>query len=237
MSAPSSPGPRWAEGLPLLLARLRAERSDAARAALWRVLHAGLFAALRSQAGGIVAVSREDLEDLASAKALELLQQAEASRWGEAGRSPGDLLGYVWRVARNGLVDLARQRGREAAVPEDEPAWEQAFRDRTDREAGPVEWTAADEFVTALEKCVERLAPRARMAWWLRVGLERPSREIATRLAVAAAHVDVIVQRARGALTQCMAASGHAHADIHAQSFVLLWSKRQSDEPGISGGK
>jgi RNA polymerase sigma factor (sigma-70 family) len=233
MAAPSSPSPRWAEGLPLLLARLRAERGDAARAALWRVLHAGLYAALRAQAGAILAVSREDLEDLASAKALELLQQAEGARWGEAGRSPGELAGYVWRVARNGLVDLARQRGREAPLPEDGAAWDHVFVDRIDREAGPVEWMAAEEFVTALERCVAKLAPRARTAWWLRVGLERPSREIATRLEVAAGHVDVIVQRARIALGQCMTASGHAHADVHAQAFVLLWARRQ---PGEQGG-
>jgi RNA polymerase sigma factor (sigma-70 family) len=218
MAAPSSPSPRWAEGLPLLLARLRAERGDAARAALWRVLHAGLYAALRAQAGAVIAV--------------ELLQQAEGARWGEAGRSPGELAGYVWRVARNGLVDLARQRGREAPLPEDGSAWDHVFVDRIDREAGPVEWTAAEEFVTALEHCVARLAPRARTAWWLRVGLERPSREIATRLEVAAGHVDVIVQRARLALAQCMAASGHAHADIHAQAFVLLWARRQPGDPG-----
>ena len=39
---------------------------NGARAALWPVLHAALFAALRSQAGRIAPVSQEDLEDLAA---------------------------------------------------------------------------------------------------------------------------------------------------------------------------
>lgn len=235
MGLPPPPGPRWADQLPLLLARLRHERSDAARSALWRVVHAGLYAGLRAQAGAIVAVTPEDLEDLASAKALELLQQAEGSRWGEAGRTPSELSGYVWRVARNALVDLARQRGREAPLPEDESAWDRVFADRAGEEAGPVDWTATQEFVTALERCVARLAPRARTAWWLRAGLERPSREIAARLGVASAHVDVIVQRARAALSDCMSVAGHSQVDVHAQAFVLLWSRLEDAGPKDPG--
>src|SRR5215510_6160439 len=96
---------------------------DAARAELWRLLHAGLFAALRAQAGCVCATSREDLEDIASGKALELLQQAEGRLWSVAGRTPHEVAGFVARVARNGLVDLARRRGREAPPPEDASAW------------------------------------------------------------------------------------------------------------------
>ena len=225
MGVPPHSTPRWAHELTALLARLRTEGGESVRADLWRVLHAGLYAALRAQAGAIVSLSVEDLEDLTSGKALELLRQAEGSQWGEGSRSANDHAGYLWRVARNALVDLARQRGREAPPPENEAAWDRAFADRIQQEAGPVDWTAAHEFADALAGCVGKLAPRARSAWWLRAGLERPSREIGTRLGVASAHVDVIVQRARAELTHCMSSQGHVHMEIHPQAFVVLWSR------------
>jgi hypothetical protein len=71
------------------------------------------------------------------------------------------------------------------------------------------------------------------MAWYLRALLERPSREIGARLALQPAHVDVVVQRARVAITRCMDAKGHAIRDVHPQAFVMLWS-RLSDSPLLS---
>src|SRR5882672_608249 len=135
------------------------------RSALWPVLHAALFAALRAQAGRVAPVTQEDLEDLASAKALELLEQAEDSRWVIQGEGPSEIMGFIWRVARNGLVDLARKRGREAPPPADADAWDLALAERSGREAGPVELTVAQEFVADLTGCLERLAPRSRAAW------------------------------------------------------------------------
>src|SRR5262249_35917564 len=76
---------------------------------------------------GVGPVSREDLEDLASGKALELLQHGEGKRWSTAGHGPREVAGFVARVARNGLIDLARRRGREAPPPEDAAGWERAF--------------------------------------------------------------------------------------------------------------
>jgi RNA polymerase sigma factor (sigma-70 family) len=199
---------------------------DRRRAELWQLLHAALFAALRAQAGRIAPVSREDLEDLASAKALELLEQAEDSRWVITGQGPSEVAGFVWRVARNGLVDFARRSGREAAPPEDAEAWDHALAGRAQREAGPMDLTAAEEFVADLGGCLDGLAPRSRLAWYRRAVLERPSRETAEALGLKPPHVDVIVQRAREALGRCMRARGHATSDVHPQAFVLLWERR-----------
>lgn len=227
--------PLWADRIgPLVQALLRSSRAarQGHRAELWQLLHAALFGALRAQAGRIAPVSQEDLEDLASGKALELLQQAEDTRWEVHGHEPGEVAGFVWRVARNALVDLARKRGREAPAPVDAEAWDRALADRAATEAGPVELTAAGEFVSDLARCLEGLAPRSRAAWYRRAVLERPSRETALALGLKAPHVDVIVQRARAVLTDCMSGKGHHSTDVHPQAFVMLWS-RQGEAGGL----
>src|SRR5262249_8536098 len=81
----------------------------------------------------------------------------------------------------------------------------------------------AQEFARALRQCVESLAPRARQAWFHRVFLERPSREIATSLGLTAPHVDVVVQRARVSLRSCMEGKGHPETCMRPGAFVELW--------------
>ncbi len=196
---------------------------ERARARLWPLLHAALFASLRAQAGRIGPVSAEDLEDLASQKALELLVRAEEGTWDPGGRAGHEVAGYVARVARHALVDLARRRGRETAGPDDPEAWEEALVEHVAQPPGPEEQAAAREFAEALQACVERLTARARRAWFGRVYLERPSRELAGALGVRPSHVDVIVQRARLALRTCMEARGHRDADPRPGTFVALW--------------
>jgi len=232
---PTSPGepPGWASALRDAVPALRRARGAArerARAWAWRLLHAALFSALRIQAGRIAPVSQEDLEDLASAKALELLARAEAGSWDPEPHPPHEVAGFVRRVARNGLVDLARRRSRECPPPEDEELWDMTIASRMPAADGPEDWASAREFATALEGCVRDLAPRARQVWFLRACLERPSREIATLAGVSAANVDVIVMRARSALAACMAGKGHASHEVRPGAFALLWSQWQSEQ-------
>jgi RNA polymerase sigma-70 factor (ECF subfamily) len=196
---------------------------DQARAALWPVLHAALYAALRSQAGRIMPVAVEDVEDLASQKALELLLRAEDGSWSPEGRPDHEVAGYVATVARHALVDLARRRGRECPEPADAEAWAVALA-AGGGVSGPEDRLAAREFTRALRDCVAGLAPRARHAWYRRVFLERPSREIALVLGLSAAHVDVVVQRARVALKNCMKTKGHAEVVARPGAFVELWA-------------
>lgn len=225
---PLSPAPPcWPELLARHCAELTAAAADArdgSRAALWKVLHAALFASLRAQAHRVPAASREDLEDIASSKALEILSRAEEGLWTPAGRPAHEIAGFVTRVARNGLIDLARRRGREVAPPEDEEAW----RDRlgeTHSAIGPSpdDQTAANEFVVALVECVATLAPRSRAVWFQRVFLEAASRDIAEQCEVRPAHVDVLVQRARIALRACMVSKGHGEAEARPGVFATLW--------------
>lgn len=226
------PSLRWPDALAERCAALGAAPPGArngARAELWSVLHAALFASLRMQAGRVPAASREDLEDLASAKSLELLARTEEGTWTPAGRPAHEIAGFVARVARNGLVDLARRRGREAPAPDDDEAWS-ALAATTDCDATPEDVAQAGQFTVALRECVSALAPRARDTWFRRAVLERSSREIAAVADVTPAHVDVIVQRARAALRECMAKKGHASADVHAGAFAELWWSLECDE-------
>lgn len=216
---PTSPGeaPGWASALRDAVPDLRRARGAArerARAWAWRLLHAALFGALRMQAGRIAPVSQEDLEDLASAKSLELLARAEAGLWDPQPHTPHEVAGFIRRVARNGLVDLARRRSRESPPPENEELWDMTIASRLPAAEGPDDWASAREFAAALEGCVRELAPRARQVWFLRACLERSSRDIAALAGVSAANVDVIVMRARAALADCMMGKGHASHEV-----------------------
>lgn len=225
---PSSPPPlRWPAHVVAAVALLRraalTER-DGARAVLWPLLHASLFASLRAQAGRITAAGQEDLEDLASQKALELLLRAEEGTWDPDGRAEHEVAGYLARVARHALVDLARRRGRECPEPEDAEAWAIAVSGAASEPARPEDQLASREFARALRVCVAALAPRARLAWFARVFLERPSREIAAKLSLTAPHVDVVVQRARESLRECMLRKGHPDAELRPGAFVEIWT-------------
>lgn len=223
---------RWPTRLAAAAKILRHARGpclESARATLWPILHAALFASLRAQAGRIAWVNTEDLEDLASQKALELLLRTEKGAWDPEGRAEHEVAGYVARVARHALVDLARRRGRECAAPEDAEAWAHTLADHGDSPARPEDQLVAREFACALHACVETLAPRARHAWFRRVFLERPSREIAASLGLTAPHVDVVVQRARTMLRRCMETKGHREDPVRPGAFVELWARFSSD--------
>lgn len=220
--------PAWASAVREAVGLLRKHRGrarEAPRAQLWRLLHAALFASLRCQAGRIAPLSQEDLEDLASVKSSELMARAEAGVWDPTPHPPHEVAGFIRSVARNGLVDLARRRARECPPPEDEEMWDMAITDRLPQAPGPEDWASAREFVSALEHCVRALTPRAREVWFLRACVERPSREIAAVTGLSAANVDVIVMRARQALSECMSLQGHRTSEAGAGAFAALWSE------------
>jgi RNA polymerase sigma factor (sigma-70 family) len=218
--------PTWPLHLSDALDRLGSSpRCPRAQALAWRLLHGALFAALRGQAGRIAPVSLEDLEDIASAKALELLRRAESGEWRVAGRASLEIVGFIRRVARNGLVDLARRRGRECPPPEDGERWDVMLHEASARDEDTTDLAATREFVRALRDCVAALAPRARAVWFRSAVLERPSRETAAALRLQVGHVDVLAQRARRSLVDCMGGKGHRTSDVAPRAFVLLWSE------------
>jgi RNA polymerase sigma factor (sigma-70 family) len=236
MSRTPPASPAWPLELVAACADVRTvprDRRDGPRARLWLMLHAALFAAARAQARRVATASAEDLEDIASAKALELLRRAEEGAWDPAGRPPFEIAGFVARVARNGLIDLARRRGHEVPASSDDGAWDAPVEDPA---AAPEEALAAREFVTALRACVGALAPRSRQVWFRRVYHGVASRELAVLTGLRAAHVDVIVSRARAVLRGCMEGKGFRSEDVQPGAFAVLWPEVEHEWREHAGG-
>jgi RNA polymerase sigma factor (sigma-70 family) len=207
---------------------------QARRIAAWIALRDALARFLRQQGPRFPAVSTEDQEDLASAKSLELLSRAESGEWRLEGRSGGELAGYLATVARNALIDQAKNAAR--FVPHAETDADVAGDDTGPQPAaaGPVVTPEAPvlarEFTEALRDCVARLQPRNRRVWFFRAFYEMSSREIAQHPAVAirVAHVDVLVQRARVAIRSCLKSKGLEPIDMPTGAFVTVWAGLES---------
>ncbi len=174
-------------------------------------------------------VAVEDLEDIAAQKSLDLLRKSEQGRWDPSGRSPGEMTGYLTAVARNGLVDFLR-RNRHCVRPDsaENPGWDtrQAVPSGiAGSGAPPSRQVERREYVEALRDCVSGLPPRSRQVWFLRVFLEMPSKAIASHPEVKlnAGHVDVILQRAREVVGDCMTRKGYDPQDMPPGTFSALW--------------
>lgn len=212
-----------------LCATLRAGGAtrNPARAEAWLLIRDALSRYIRCYSGRAHPVPREDLEDLASAKALEVLLRAESGEWNPEGRHPGEVAGYLAAVARNGLTRLAEHRRREtapgAALANGEVM---EFEDRDRVSPGADSAAEAAEFVATLRCCVSALAPRARRVWFFRAFYEMSSREIAAHpeVGLTPPHVDVVVQRARESLRACLESRGIRSRDYPAGAFAELWS-------------
>lgn len=203
------------------------------RGAAWVAVRDGLLRFLRSQSGRFGGVAPEDLEDLASQKALELVARAESGEWSIHGRSQGELAGYLATVARHALIDLVKQRNR-MVTPADSQGAAEALEPHavsasvTHVEAdGPIR---AGEFIETLRGCLLSLQPRARRIWFFRVFYGMGSRAIARHPAIAlqAPHVDVIMQRTRAGIRTCMERKGFEPNDLPRGSFTALWSFLES---------
>jgi RNA polymerase sigma factor (sigma-70 family) len=227
----SAPQALWPIRLADLAGRLRRCEDEALRPSLrtelWVVLHAALMRFLRAQAVTSRA-SREDLEDLAAAKALELLLRAESGAWNPEGRSADEMVGYVATMARHGLIDHARRADRETAFDPTDAA--DASRSDPAPDPGPETRVEAGEFARALRECFEALDTRARRVWFFRSYYEMSSRDIGEHpeVRIKAPHVDVVAQRARRALRDCMKGKGHDPGDAPPGAFVELWESLEA---------
>lgn len=241
---------RWPEHLAALCRRLHpttgaglpapSPPAAAERGAAWVALRNALTRFLRGQARQFGGVSTEDLEDLASAKALELLLRAESGEWSLEGRSGGELAGYLSTVARNALIDLTRRRTKLVSQSD--------LGDTVDLDDGnlgsplpggeaqaPDAPALAREFIDSLRECFVQLQPRARRVWFFRVFYGMSSRAIALHPTVLlrASHVDVVMQRTRTSIRSCMESKGFEPADLPNGTFVELWGFLESlrDDP------
>jgi RNA polymerase sigma factor (sigma-70 family) len=190
-------------------------------------------------------VSREDAEDIAADKSLDLVCKIELEVWDPTKRSPSEITGYLSKVARNGLVDRLREAGRWVEIAtEDQPEWDPDLSvletpdDSRKPPDPPSNLLERKEFVATLRRCAEELTPRSRIVWFLRVFCQLSSREIAEHPQVSSrsSHVDVILHRARHALSECMRAKGCEPGDMPPGTFAELWESCRLDKALVSVG-
>jgi RNA polymerase sigma factor (sigma-70 family) len=226
-------GPRWPLRFKELAAHLKNPDSDsaldAARGEAWILIASAIreYALFHCRRFGTV--SDEDLEDLAAEKSLDLLRKVEMGMWAVEQKSASEIRGYVSTAARNGLCDRLRELGRRVIpADEDEPEWElgDSYMSFLVSAAEPPDLRVeCREFVEALRRCVENLKAHTRLAWFLRMFYEMSSKEIAAHPGVRlkVSHVDVLLQRSRKAIGDCMHRRGFDAQDMPAGTFVELW--------------
>lgn len=233
MSANRSESPRWPALLKELSIVLQSpgsrSSSDQARGEVWLILNSAIFRYLRIHAAELEAANREDLEDLAAQKSLDLLRRIVSAEWVLSNRSRAEIASFLSKVARNSLLDLLREGSRWVHAREGEsPEWDigQAARESTVRMTDPPDIPLErKEFARALRRCVEELSQRSRRIWFLRIFCEMPSKEIAVHpeIGLNASHVDVLLQRCRRAIRDCMRRKGYESRDMPPGTFVELW--------------
>ncbi len=196
----------------------------------WKILYASLSLYLRSHCSRFGAIAQEDLEDLAAEKALDLLRRIVSRKTAFADRSEGEIASFLSTVARNELLDWVKRDARRVLPKdEDQPEWDVGG---IDQEAGMSTTDPPDvsvqrrEFVDALRRCAEQLEPRSRSAWFFRVFYGMPSKDIAVHpeLNLKASYVDVLLQRARRTVQDCMGRRGFDARDMPPGTFAELWS-------------
>jgi len=209
---------------------------ESARAEAWLLISSAIARYLRFHARRLGKFTREDLEDLASQKSLDLLRRIERGKWRMSGRESSDISGFLSKVARNGLLDLLHQAERRYRQPASKLG--PASGDSKEMDGGAyIEETTASmtdppdtlvdgrEFAAALRGCAEQLNARSLTIWILRVFAEMSSRQIAAHpeVSLKVGHVDVVFQRTRKAIGTCMRGKGYEPQDIPPCAFVELW--------------
>lgn len=191
-------------------------------AELWVLINAILSRYVRLHSKTLGMIDAEDVRDIASEKAMAFVHNLR-----NGGRDMGEMhvaqiAAYVSVLARNGLVDTLRKKGRQAVVAEDAPAMSVRVAPESD---GAELNVRHEQFLRAICHCVGSLAPRAQSAWFMRAFLDMSSREIAAhpdvRMTVTA--VDMMLSRTRRVLSECMNKKGLSADDAPPGTFVALW--------------
>lgn len=229
---------RWVEevrttGLALGEVLLPSEQARV-RARFWSALHPVLrhLAVIHSQRWR--GIHPEDLDDLASTKALALLLRAERGHWPILHRKPEQIGLFASRVARHGVLDVLRRR-----KPRDNVSFPAlltgAAHGSVDADA-LAQWTglASDQ---ALLECVRSLPPRTRLAWLLRVLRGLSSRDISAVLAESptVTSVDMLLSRARARMRAELEARGISPRNIDAGVFFELERAFGAEVDPVSG--
>lgn len=235
--AEAARAPHWPVRLQSLASTLREHAGGGQRQRAfeeaWLLLHSAVLGSARRHLARVGTLDPADLDDLASEKALDLLRRLESGAWDPSGRQPSEVAGFVSTVARNGLVDLFRLRGR--TLPELDETDEVARSTTASPPETPEDRIARREFAEALRVCASHLTARDRLCWLLRAFHEFPTQDIARHREVELkpGHVDVILSRVRKQLTECLSRKGWTSADLPPGTFAVLWGafRREANQP------
>ena len=229
-------GPAWAVHLLELCVVIRQPANrralSKAQGEAWLILNAALCRYLRVHTVTRGAIGREDQEDIAAQKSLDLLERIRTGKWDVNHRAPSEIAGFLSTIARNALIDQRKREVRRVKAPrEDEEAWDsdaisaRAVHMDAKHAADQENRVESKAFASVLRGCAEQLSTRARRIWFFRVFLEMPSKAIATHpeISIRANTVDVILMRCRKAIRECMQAHGFEPGDMPPGTFVELW--------------
>ena len=231
----SLPTAQWPERLRSLISELggpaELDRRDRIREELCVLLHSAIRRYLRLHASRMGALSRDDADDLVSEKALELFRRVESRTWRVDDYDAPQLATFLSNVARNALLRFYRLRGREPNFGDEEDGDSRNFESEVSAELAS-DSLDRREFIDALLRCAEALKMRDRKIWLLRVFHEMPSRLIAQHgeIRLKASHVDVLLQRCRQSVKDCMDDQGLNASDMPTGCFTELWRRMQRGE-------
>lgn len=213
---------------------------------VWILLFSTISAYIRIHAARLGRVSREEIEDIAADKSLDLLNRIDRDEWNPASRTTAEIEGYISMVARNGLIDRRRAE-RRRVEPKDQRRDEWDVREEESVELArtaesPDLLVERREYADALRDCAERLNRRGRLIWFFRVFAGMSTKQISAHpeVLLKPGHVDVLLQRVRQTVRKCMEQKGHDSREIPPGTFTELWAAfrwcdsaigRGSDEP------
>jgi RNA polymerase sigma factor (sigma-70 family) len=225
--------PRWPLRLQEVCNQLQSGRMNPARDTLigeaWLLIKSALSRYLRFHAARLGPMTPEDLEDIASEKAFDLLCKIELKEWDMSGRHATEIQSYLSHTARNGLVNWlkkSRRHVRESGEDRQDGQWETPDRRaQATVEVRPDVGIERREFIDELQKCFELLNLRDRRIWFLRVFCEMKTKEIARHpeVGLKPGHVDVLMQRSRSTVRECMQNKGFGPGDVYPGTFTALW--------------
>ena len=208
--------------------------TESERGELWLLLNTVLLRRIRFESHRTGAIDAEEIEDLASEKSLELMNKLDDGRWNLATSSRENVIAFIATVARNGLIDWLRRKGRRAtqSKADVESSGELPIPAHTTPDA-QVQRTA---FAAAMVTCANKLQPQHRRVWMLRVFLSLSTKRIARHPEVnlKPGHIDVILQRCRDNVRECMRDAGYSADDVVPGTFTALWRAFRLDELDIA---
>jgi RNA polymerase sigma factor (sigma-70 family) len=231
-------GARWPERLLELCRELGQTSGNSQQehvlSALWLIANAAVSRYVRFHIQSNQ-LDPEDVRDIASEKSFAFIQHVTDPVWVSENTHPGQVCSYFSTLARNGVADHFRRQRRWArptvleTAPVSPGVRVTQVEDRLIRR----------QFAEALRDCVEKLTPRARTVWFLRVMLDMPAKEIGRhpRVGMNPAAVDMMLSRTRATLRECARKKGLEPQDIPPGTLALLWDRvREELEPGERKG-